>query len=147
MVCRQKTRYTYRGGQSKINFVYSSKRCNLEPVEELDTQEKRQKSSSKSMCLRSLFLSGFTMALRVLDKINARLNFLFRENQVLDVLFQRFICNALICNLTSLWLRVYCMVRNLTKKLKDKLHVTQYKYIRFCLKLKCRKHISNTLKD
>ena len=32
---------------------------------------------------------------------------------------------------------------NLTKKLKDKLQVTQNKCIRFCLKLQSREHISN----
>ena len=32
---------------------------------------------------------------------------------------------------------------NLSKKLKDKLQVTQNKCIRFCLKLQSRKHISN----
>ena len=33
--------------------------------------------------------------------------------------------------------------QNLTKKLKDKLQVTQNKWIRFCLKLQSREHISN----
>ena len=35
------------------------------------------------------------------------------------------------------------MIPNLTKKLKGKLQVIQNKCIGFCLKLKCRQHITN----
>ena len=84
---------------------------------------------------------GATMALRVIEKINSRLKFLYRKNRFFDVPLRRFLCNAFIqpqfdyaC---SAW------YPNLTKILKDKLQVTQNKCIRFCLKLKCRKHISN----
>ena len=81
------------------------------------------------------------MALRVIGKINSRLKFLYRKNWFSDVPLCRLLCNAFIqphfdyaC---TLW------YPQLTKKLKDKMQVTQNKCIRFCLKLQCREHISN----
>ena len=56
-------------------------------------------------------MSGETMALRVIKKINSRLK--------------------------------YAWYPNLSKKLKNKLQVTQNKFIRFCLKLQSSEHISN----
>ena len=67
---------------------------------------------------------GETMALRVIEKINSRLKFLYRKNRFLDVPLCR-------------------LLPNLSKKLKDKLQVTQNKCIRFCLKLQSSEHISN----
>ena len=75
-------------------------------------------------------MSGETMVLRVIEKINPRLKFLYRNNRFLDVPFCRLLCNALIKphfdDTCTEW------YRNFTKKLKDKLQVTQKKCIRFC---------------
>ena len=93
-------------------------------------------------CMLDESMSAETMALRVTEKINSRLKFLCRKNRFLDVSLRRLPCIALIqphldyaCS--SAW------YPNLTKKLKDKLQVTQNRCIRFCLKLKSREHISN----
>ena len=92
-------------------------------------------------CMLDESMSGETTALRVIERINFRLKFLYRKNWFLDVHLRRLLCNALIqphfdyaC---SAW------YPNLSKKLKDKLQVTQNKCIRFCLELQSRKHISN----
>ena len=81
------------------------------------------------------------MAFRVIEKISSRLKFLYRKNRFLDVPLRRLLCNALIQPhfdyVCTAW------YPQLTKKLKDKLQVTQNKCIRFCLKLQCREHISN----
>ena len=88
-------------------------------------------------------MSDETMALRVIEKINSRLKFLYRKNRFLDVPLRRLLCNALIQPHFD-----YVVLRGTQtwqKKLKDKLQVTQNKCIRFCLKLQCREHISNKL--
>ena len=84
---------------------------------------------------------GKTIALRIIEKINCRLKFLHQKNRFLDVPLCRLLFNALIQPhfdyVCPAW------YPNLSKKLKDKLQVTQNKCIRFCLKLQSRKHISN----
>ena len=84
---------------------------------------------------------GEIMALRIIAKINSRLKFLYRKNRFLDVSFHRIPCNALIQSHLDYAFTVWYL--NLTKKLKDKLQVTQNKCIRFCLKLQCREDVSN----
>ena len=86
-------------------------------------------------------VSGETMALRVTEKMNSRVKFLYRKNQFLDVPLRRLLYYALI----QPHFDYACIAwyPNLSKKLKDKLQVTQNKCIRFCLKLQSREHISN----
>ena len=92
-------------------------------------------------CMLVESMSGETVALRVIEKINSRLKFLYRKNEILDVTLRRLLCNALI----QPHFDYACTARfpDLSKKLKDKLQVTQNKCIRFCLKLQSREHISN----
>ena len=47
-------------------------------------------------CMLDETMSGETMALRVVEKINSKLKFLYRENRFLDLLLRRLLCNALI---------------------------------------------------
>ena len=93
------------------------------------------------VCVLDDTMSGETIALGVIEKMNSGLNFLYRENWFLDSPFRRLLCNALI----QPHFDCTCIASNtnLTKKLKDKIYVTQNKYIRFCLKSKCKKDISN----
>ena len=76
---------------------------------------------------------GETMALRVIEKINSRLKFLYQKNQILDVPLRRLLCNALIQSQFDYACTVWYL--DLSKKLKDKLQVTQNKCIRFCLNM------------
>ena len=90
-------------------------------------------------CIFDESMSGESMALKVINKINGRLKFLYRKNRFLSYPLRRLLCNALIqphfdyacCSWYS----------NLNKKLKDKLQVLQNKCIRFCLQLGNRDHI------
>ena len=73
------------------------------------------------------------MATHVINKVNSRLRFLYRQNKVLDIPLRRLLCNAMIqpffdypCNT---W------YHNLNKNLKMSLKAAQTKCIRFCLKL------------
>ena len=73
------------------------------------------------------------MALKVINKINSRLKFLYRKNRYLTPYLKRLLCNALIqprfdyaC---SAW------YPNLNKKLKSKLHTDQKRCIRYRLQV------------
>ena len=74
-------------------------------------------------------MSGETMALRVIEKINSRLKFLYRKNRFLDVTLRRLLCNGLIQPHFDYACTAW--YPNLSKKLKDKLQATENKCIRF----------------
>ena len=84
-------------------------------------------------------MSGETMALRVIEKINSQLKFLYRKSRFLDVPLRRLLFDALIQPHFDYVCTAWYL--NLTKKLKDELQDTQSKCIRFCLKLQCRELI------
>ena len=90
-------------------------------------------------CILDDCLSGESMALNVLNKINSRLSFLYRKQQFLTPYLKQLLCNALIqphfdyaC---SSW------YPNVNKNLQKKLQTAQNKCIRFCLQLDSRHHI------
>ena len=78
-------------------------------------------------CIFDETLSGDSMALHVINKVNSRLKFLYRQNKFLSIPLRRlqpffdYACHA--------W------YPNLNKKLKTRLQAAQNKCIRFCLKL------------
>ena len=84
-------------------------------------------------------MTGEVIALFVTKKKNSELKFLCRKELFLSKFLRRMLCNAIIqphfdyaC--TSWYV-------NLSKKLKNKLQVTQNKCIRFCLQKHGRAHI------
>ena len=86
---------------------------------------------------------GEAMALKVMNKINSRLKFLYRKIRCLTPYLKRLLCNALIqphfdyaC---SAW------YPNLNKKLKRKLQTVQNRCIRYCLQLDNRSQIGMKL--
>ena len=86
-------------------------------------------------------MSGETMALSVINKINNKIKFLCWKNRFLTPTLKRLLCNALIqphfdyaC---SSW------YPSLTKKLKNRIQTSQNKCIRFCLQLDKMTHISH----
>ena len=88
-------------------------------------------------------MSGETMALSVINKINNKLKFLYRKNRFLTPTLRRLLCNALIqphfdyaC---SAW------YPSLTKKLKNRIQTSQNKCIRFCLQSDKMTHISHNI--
>ena len=84
-------------------------------------------------CTLDKSLSGESIDLNVVDKINSRLKFLHRQNRFLTPPLHRLLCNALIQPLFD----YACTARfpNLSKKLRLRLQATQNKCIRFCLQL------------
>ena len=93
-------------------------------------------------CILDESLSGESMALNVVSKINTRLKFLYRKGKFLSPQLRRLLCNALIqphfdyaC---SVW------YPNLNKKFKTKLQTLQNKCVRFCLQLDNKAHVGIT---
>ena len=78
------------------------------------------------------------MALKVINKINSRLQFLYRINRYLLPHLKTFLCNAIIQPhfnyVCSAW------YPNLNKKFKNKLQIIQNKCIRIYLQLDSRSH-------
>ena len=81
------------------------------------------------------------MATHVINKINSRLRFLYRQNRFLNFPLRRLLCNAVIqpffdyaCN---------AWYANIKKKMKMHLQAAQNKHIRFCLKLNDRSSIKS----
>ena len=106
-----------------------------------DVKIKQHKHVNYLECALDETMSNKTMALGVTEKINSRLKSLYRKNRVLDVPHRGLLYNALIQPHFDYACTAW--YPNLSKKLKDKLQVTQNKCIRFCLKLQSREHISN----
>ena len=81
------------------------------------------------------------MALHVVNKINARLKLLFRQNKFLNKDLRRLLCNALI----QPFLDYACSAwyPNINKNLKTQLYCVQNKCIRFCLQLGQRESLNS----
>ena len=83
-------------------------------------------------------LSGEAMALKVINKINSRLRFLYRKNRYLSPYLKRFLCNAIIQLHFDYGISAW--YPNLNKKIKSKSQTIQNKCVRFCLQLDSRSH-------
>ena len=130
-------------GEGKTKSISISSKHNLKLVEKLDVRFKeikikQHKHVNYLRCVTDETMSGETVALRSIEKVNSRLKFLCRKNWLLDVPLFRLPCNALIQ--PHFHYACTAWYPKLTDKLKVKLQVTQNKYIRFCLKLQCREH-------
>ena len=128
-----------RFGEDKTKSILFSSKRNLKLIEELDIRYKEIKIKQHKHvnylgCVLDETMSGETMALRVIKKINSRLKFLYQKILFLDIPLRRLLCNALFQRHFDYACTAW--YPQLTKKLKDKLQVTQC--IRFCLKLQSR---------
>ena len=90
-------------------------------------------------CVLDETLSEESMALKVINKINSRLRFLYRKNRFLSPSLRRLLCNSLIQHCFDY--SCSACYPNLSKRLKSKLQILQNKCIRFCLNLNNRAHI------
>ena len=73
------------------------------------------------------------MALHVLNKINSRLRFLYRQNTFLKKLLRRLLCNAMIQPFFDYACPAW--YPSLRKDLQKRLQVSQNNCVRFCLQL------------
>ena len=85
-------------------------------------------------------MSGEPMALKVENKINGKLKFLYRKNKFLTPELRRMLCNAFIQpHIDYAYTAWY---PDLTEKTKKKMQIMQNKYMWFCLRLDKMQHIS-----
>ena len=124
--------------KTKQNVCYLAQNIDLSKVSSLDINYgeihiKQYETVTYLGCLLDGTLSGESMTLKVINKINSRLRFLDRKNEFLSLPLRRLLCNSLIephfdyaC---SAW------YPNLNKRLKSNLQILQNKCIRFCLNL------------
>ena len=90
-------------------------------------------------CILAESLSGESMALYVVDKINKKIKFLYRKNQFLTTSSRRRLYNALIQ--PHFGYAYSACYPNLNAGLKKKLQITQNKCLRFCPQLGNRSHM------
>ena len=107
-----------------------------------DTQIKQHSNVKYLGCVLDNNLSGESMALQALTKINGRLKFLYRKQNFLSSSLKRLLCNALIQPHFELASPAWYPC--LTKKFRKKIQVAQNKCIRFCLSVGERSHIGAT---
>ena len=84
-------------------------------------------------CMLDKTMLGEPMALKVINKINGKLKFLYRKNRNLTKKLHRILCNGLI--LPHFVYACPAWYPNLNEKMKKKIQIMQNKCIRFCLKL------------
>ena len=82
-------------------------------------------------------MSGETMLLSVINKINNKLKFLYQKSRFLTPTLRRLLCNPLIEPHFD-----YTWYSNLTKNFKNRIQTSLKKCIRFCLQLG-KTHISH----
>ena len=88
-------------GEDKTKSILYSSKHRLKNSKPLNIQYKdiNIKQYSKVTYLGCIFdetLSGDSMALHVINKINSRLKFLYRQNKFLSIPLRRLLCNAMI---------------------------------------------------
>ena len=119
---------------------YKIKNAELLNIEYNNIKIKQYKKVTYLGCILDATLSGESMALNVLNKINSRLKFLKRQENFLDITLRRLLCNAMIQPFfdyaSSVW------YPNVNVNLRNRLQTAQNKCIRFCLNLGYREKIN-----
>ena len=112
---------SFHFGDDKTKSIFFATKFKIKKVRKLnikygDTKIKQHSKVKYLGCILDETMSGETMALSVINKINNKLKFLYRKNRFLTPTLRRLLCNALIQPhfdyAGSAW------YRNLTKKLK-----------------------------
>ena len=122
----------------KLNLSFSLPKTEKRKTGTLDIQYgdikiKKYSEVTYLACGLDKSLSGEAMSLKVINKINSRLKFLYRKNRYLTPYLKRILCNASIQpNFDYAWSACY---PNVNKKLKSKLQTAQNRCIRYCLQL------------
>ena len=125
-------------GEDKTKSILFSSKRKVKKASPLNIQYKAKKIKQYSKvtylgCILDETLSGESMATHVINKVNSRLRFLYRQNKFLDIPLRRSLCNAMIQPFFDYaWNAWY---PNLNKNLKTRLQAAENKCIRFCLKL------------
>ena len=142
LVCWQQISVHF--GEDKTKSILFANKYKIKSIGKLDItyiniKIKQYSAVTYLGCVLDETVPGDLMTLKKINKINLRLWFLYRKNNVLTPPLCRLLCNALF----QPYLDYACFMwyPNLTIKLKKKLQISHSKCIRFCLKVNTRKHI------
>ena len=132
-------------GEDKIKSILFASKWRAKNIRKLNIKSKdiniKQHSEVTYLgCVLDETMSGEPMALKVINKKNSKLKFLYRKNRFLSSELRRVLCNALIHPHFDYACPAW--YPNLTGKTKKKIQIMQDKYIRFCLRLDKMCHIS-----
>ena len=88
-------------GEDKTKSILFSSKRKIKKAIPLNIQYKDIKIKQYSKvtylgCILDETLSGESMAIHVINKVNSRLRFLYRQNKFLDIPLRRLLCNAVI---------------------------------------------------
>ena len=128
-------------GEDKTKSILFGSKSKIKKAEPFDIEYKNIKIKQYKKvtylgCILDDTLSGESMALNAINKINNRLRFLYRQDKFLNKSLRRLLCNAIIQPFfdyaCSTW------YPNLTQNLKNRLQATQNKCIKYCLKIENR---------
>ena len=135
-------------GEEKIKSILFASKRKIKKVPKLtisykNIQIKQHSKVTYLGCILDETMSGESMNLKVINKVNSRLKFLHRKNKFLTPALRRLLCNALIQPhldyASSAW------YPNLTQKMKNKIQITKNKCIRYCLQLDKMTHITSLI--
>ena len=130
-------------GEDKTKSILFGTKRRLKNVNKLKIQRNdimiKQHEEVKYLgCIFDCNTSGEAMAVKVLNKVNSRLKFLYRKQAILNGPL-RLLCNALIQPHFDYASQAW--YPNLPKTLSIKLQCAQNKCVRFCLNLDNRAHL------
>ena len=114
------TSWAFTLGTIKLNLSFSlpkNRKKKIGPLNYGNINIKKYSKVTYLGCKLDENLSGETMALKVINKINSRLRFLYRKNRYLSLYLKRLLCNAII-NLISI-MPVQLGIQTWTKNLKQ----------------------------
>ena len=88
-------------GEAKTKFKIFTSKCKIKKIPKLsitcnNIQIKLHSKVTYLGCILNEIMSGESMAVKVINKINSRLKFLHRKNKFLTPALCRLLCNALI---------------------------------------------------
>ena len=131
-------------GEDKTKSILFGTKRRLKDTHKLfirrgETEIKQHNEVKYLGCIFDCNTSGEAMAVKVLNKVNSRLKFLYRKQSILNFPLRRLLCNALIQPHFDYASQAW--YPNLTKTLSIKLQRAQNKCIRFCLNLDNRAHL------
>ena len=125
-------------GEDKTKSILFGSKYKIKKAEPLDIEYnnikiKQYRKVTYLGCIFDDTLSGESMAINVINKINSRLKFLYRQDKILNKPLRRLLCNAMIQPFFDYACSAWYF--NLNQNIKRRLQSAQNKCIRFCLKL------------
>ena len=88
-------------GEDKTKSILFSSKCKIKKASPINIHYKNIKIKQYTKvtylgCILDETRSGESMATHVIDKVNSRLRFLYRQNNFLNIPLRRLLCNAMI---------------------------------------------------